>query len=222
MHSLRLLPASLFLTAALVLSVADHASAGHPGAHFAGPCYGGYSSHCGFGYGGGLGNYGYNGLYGGGYWGGSYLGGGYLGGFYGFGDPGVTNITNNYNNNYYYPPPAMPATQPPAAPGPGRIPLPPPTPTAAITVATLDINVSADADVYVQDVKMPPGGTTRHFVTPDLDPLRNYSYEIRATWNFNGRDVSLTQRVSVRAGDQKGVTFFRPPVPAEAGAQAGR
>ena len=58
--------------------------------------------------------------------------------------------------------------------------------------ATIDISVPEDADVLIQNkrVKLTGAGSIRHFVTPFLAPGAIYSYDIRATWTENGREVT--------------------------------
>ena len=50
----------------------------------------------------------------------------------------------------------------------------------------------------------------RPFVSPDLPPGQPYSYELRATWQDQGRQVTETRRVSFRAGEKVDVDFGAP------------
>ncbi len=84
--------------------------------------------------------------------------------------------------------------------------------TAALpanTTAAVDVRVPADAEVRFQGQLMTSGGTLRRFVSPALEPARNYTYDVTATWHENGRDVSRSRHISVRAGEQVTVDFVQ-------------
>jgi uncharacterized protein (TIGR03000 family) len=143
-------------------------------------------------------------------WGG---GGGYpyydYGYGYGYGaapyDYGYTTpaVINNYNLDYGTPsggpmPPADNASQQQAS-----------DPTAHI-----EVRVPADAEVWFGTGKTSQTGTRREFVSPPLEPGQGFTYEIRARWVENGKEVTQTRRLDVSAGTWKGVDFTRPPVEA--------
>ena len=83
-------------------------------------------------------------------------------------------------------------------------------------VAYVNVWVPAGAELRFEGVSTEPRGSFRHFATPPLVPGREYTYDISATWNENGQQVSRTRHVAIRAGDRIYVDF-RMPEAAEAG-----
>jgi uncharacterized protein (TIGR03000 family) len=73
--------------------------------------------------------------------------------------------------------------------------------------ATLNVHVPADAKVFVNGLATKSSGAERHYVSNGLRPGYNYSYEIRAEFIRDGRSVSQTKTVKLRAGDSSDVTF---------------
>jgi uncharacterized protein (TIGR03000 family) len=77
-------------------------------------------------------------------------------------------------------------------------------------VARLRVRVpAANADLWVQRVKQKKQGTVRTFVSPPLDAGRRYRYTILARWEKDGRKITRTRRVVVRAGERVTVDFRR-------------
>jgi uncharacterized protein (TIGR03000 family) len=64
-----------------------------------------------------------------------------------------------------------------------------------------------DAELWVEGEKMSATGTTRQFVSPSLEPGRNYTYTFRARWTEDGRPKEQTKEVRVSPGDRINVTF---------------
>ena len=52
--------------------------------------------------------------------------------------------------------------------------------------------------------------TSGTFQSPPLDPGRNYTYEVRARWTEDAKEVSQTRKVRVRIGQRVTVDFTRP------------
>ena len=67
-----------------------------------------------------------------------------------------------------------------------------------------------DAQVWFEGRKTNSSGTTRDFVTPELEPNSDYHYTITAAMDDNGRVVTKERRVNVRAGADVIVDFTRP------------
>jgi uncharacterized protein (TIGR03000 family) len=67
-------------------------------------------------------------------------------------------------------------------------------------VANVYLGVPAEAEVWFNGVKMKQAGTLRHFETPRLTPGESYSYEVRARWVEDGKPITRTETVQVRAG----------------------
>jgi len=55
-----------------------------------------------------------------------------------------------------------------------------------------------DAEVWIEGDKTQQMGFMRTYVSPPLDTDKRYSYEIKARWNENGREVTRTKKVPVR------------------------
>lgn len=107
--------------------------------------------------------------------------------------------------------PSYPATtqqpEPPAPPSPPPVLVVVPAAAAQDNRVYIDINLPADAELYIQGIKMQQTGTVRRFTSPVLDPTRHFTYEIRAVWKENGREVSASRKLGVRAGDQQTITL---------------
>jgi uncharacterized protein (TIGR03000 family) len=213
---------SIVLMAALSTSATDPACCWGRGCGCAGYSHGCGGGYCGGGYGcGGYGcgggwgasccgygySYGYCGGCGGGY--GYCMGGGYI----------------NYAPAYIAPPPgggAMPAkpdgTKPEAIPAPKAKPAPgkDDKETSLNNQARLIVSVPADAKLFIDGQPMKTSASQRTFRTPKLDPRLTYYYDVRAEVVRDGKTITRTQRVILRAGDAVNATFDLPAVAAEA------
>jgi len=74
--------------------------------------------------------------------------------------------------------------------------------------AYVRVHVPADAEVWFEGQPTQQRGSDRLFVSPPLKPDTNYSYEIRARWMDNGREVDQTRTARVRAGSEASVDFL--------------
>jgi uncharacterized protein (TIGR03000 family) len=100
----------------------------------------------------------------------------------------------------------------PSYPG-GYLPLQPPL-TAGPNLASAQANstvhvtvkVPANAELWIEGVKTTSIGSVREFQSPPLTPGQ-YSYEIRAHWTANGREITQTQKVAVSPGAHIAVDF---------------
>jgi uncharacterized protein (TIGR03000 family) len=86
---------------------------------------------------------------------------------------------------------------------------PPPLPE---NTARLRIRVPADASLWVDGEPMPGSGPERVFLSPPLLPGRMYTYEVRARWTKDGREVEQVRRALVRANETTVVDFTSPVV----------
>jgi uncharacterized protein (TIGR03000 family) len=193
--------ATLLVLAALIFSagqtVAQHHSGGGQGSGGHGWSGGGSQGHPGYygGYGWGNPSY-YRGDY---YYPGYYGYGGY--GRYGYpyyGNYGYGYYPNygyyNYRGNYYgatysYGAYSAPATD---------------------EGAHMRVIVPPDAQIWFDGTPTTQTGSVRSFDSPPLTPGRRFTYEIRAQWREDGRDVTQTRRVAVHAGDAVTVDFTQP------------
>jgi uncharacterized protein (TIGR03000 family) len=73
--------------------------------------------------------------------------------------------------------------------------------------AHVTATVPADAQIWFEGVPTTSTGTVREFNSPPLTPGSQYTYEVRASWNENGHEVTQTQQVKVTAGAHVNVTF---------------
>ena len=78
-------------------------------------------------------------------------------------------------------------------------------------VARVTVIVPPGAEVSFDDVTTLSKGAIRQYDSPPLEPGTRYTYDIKASWNDNGREVTQTQRVEVTAGAQVTVRFPAPP-----------
>jgi uncharacterized protein (TIGR03000 family) len=66
---------------------------------------------------------------------------------------------------------------------------------------------SSDAEVWIEGDKTRSTGMLREYMSPTLDPDKRYSYEIKARWMENGKEVTRTKKVSVRVNAPTLVDF---------------
>lgn len=79
------------------------------------------------------------------------------------------------------------------------------------TAALVNVSLPAGAELWFEGMQVPGGGTIRKFTSPELDPLKAYTYDVRASWYENGKIVTQSQRLLVRAGDRLTVNFPNAP-----------
>jgi uncharacterized protein (TIGR03000 family) len=77
--------------------------------------------------------------------------------------------------------------------------------------AHITVKVPANAEVWFDGEKTTSTGTVREFNTPPLKPGVQFTYDIQARWEDNGRPVTQSQRVTVSAGSDITVTFPMQP-----------
>jgi uncharacterized protein (TIGR03000 family) len=78
-------------------------------------------------------------------------------------------------------------------------------PTA--TSALISVELPASAELWFEGMRVPNSGALRRFASPDLNPLKAYTYDVRATWTEGNQVVTQGQRVVVRSGDRLTITF---------------
>lgn len=64
-----------------------------------------------------------------------------------------------------------------------------------------------DAQVWVENSPTQQRGTQREYVSPPLNPNKSYTYEVRARWMENGKEVQRTKSVPIRANGSATVDF---------------
>jgi uncharacterized protein (TIGR03000 family) len=70
--------------------------------------------------------------------------------------------------------------------------------------------VPANAQVWFENARTNQGGAVRDFTSPPLTPGHVYTYEIRARWQQDGREIDQTRQVDIQAGSQVAVDFTKP------------
>jgi uncharacterized protein (TIGR03000 family) len=65
----------------------------------------------------------------------------------------------------------------------------------------LEFRVPEDAELWINGSNTKLKGALRQFVSPPLEPAQDYTYEVRARWLENGREVIRTRQLKVRAGE---------------------
>ncbi len=64
----------------------------------------------------------------------------------------------------------------------------------------LEVRVPADAEVMIDGAKTVTKGPVRQFISPPIEPGRNYTYKIEAKWMENGQERTQTRTVEVKPG----------------------
>jgi len=82
--------------------------------------------------------------------------------------------------------------------------------------ATLVVNLPADAVLTIDGERTASTSAERVFRTPELESGRDFEYTLQAKVVRDGKEKVVTQRVTVRAGEQ---TSVRLEVPATAAAE---
>jgi uncharacterized protein (TIGR03000 family) len=73
--------------------------------------------------------------------------------------------------------------------------------------ATIVVNVPADARLTVDGEATTSTSTPRVFVSPTLQAGREYNYTLKAEFVKNGKPVTVSKEVAVRAGQETRVTL---------------
>jgi uncharacterized protein (TIGR03000 family) len=75
--------------------------------------------------------------------------------------------------------------------------------------AEIAMRVPDGARIWFDGEETTQTGTSRKFVSPPLDPGREYTYEVRVQWKEGEAKVERTRRLPVQAGDHIGLEFSR-------------
>ncbi len=71
----------------------------------------------------------------------------------------------------------------------------------------LNVSVPANAEVWVEGKKTAESSAFRQFISPPLAPGREYSYDIKVRWAEDGKEVTRSRHITVRAGDVVNLSF---------------
>jgi uncharacterized protein (TIGR03000 family) len=80
--------------------------------------------------------------------------------------------------------------------------------------ANLKVTLPADATLEVDGIKTKQTGAVRLFVSPDLEKGRKFSYQLKAIYTHNGKQVVVERTVNVEAGIET-VVDLGPAEPAK-------
>jgi uncharacterized protein (TIGR03000 family) len=78
------------------------------------------------------------------------------------------------------------------------------------TPATLVVTLPADATLTIDGNPTTSTSSPRVFVSPPLDPGKEFHYTLKATVMREGKPVEMVEKVNVRAGAQARVTLTIP------------
>lgn len=84
------------------------------------------------------------------------------------------------------------------------------TKTSVSAAATLIVALPAEARLTIDDQPTTATAARRVFVSPPLQPGRDYVYTLRAEVTRDGQPVSAERTVTVRAGQETSVTIELP------------
>jgi uncharacterized protein (TIGR03000 family) len=82
-----------------------------------------------------------------------------------------------------------------------------PEEASAKTTAHVVVRVPEDARLFVDETPCPLTSTRREFDTPQLTPGQEYFYTLRAEVQREGRTVTRSKRLTVRAGEESTADF---------------
>jgi uncharacterized protein (TIGR03000 family) len=186
---------------------------GGGGGCYGGDCNGGHRRHrhdCGGCYGNGGGCWGGHGCYGGGCNGGGCYGGRHN--RHGCCGEVVVTCCGCHGGGHPYPPPPPPPGM--GAPKEGEKLKTPPKPTTMLNFApaTIVVSLPADAKLSIDDAVTTSQTATRVFTSPALEKGKEFSYTLKAELLRDGRAVTTSERVTVRAGQETRVTLQFPAV----------
>ena len=119
---------------------------------------------------------------------------------------------NDYNNSSYYGPGDYYAPRSGMAEGQRRSDYYPPEAFPATTQEMsvfIDVSIPANAEISFDGAKTVQKGSRRSFVSPPLKPGSEYTYEIKAQWMENGREITRSRKIPVRAGERLAVDLTR-------------
>jgi uncharacterized protein (TIGR03000 family) len=79
--------------------------------------------------------------------------------------------------------------------------------SALASETAITLRLPPSAQVWIDGKETNQSGPERRFVLSLPDSSKSHDYEVRAHWTENGREVSTTNRLEMRSGDQKSITF---------------
>jgi uncharacterized protein (TIGR03000 family) len=86
-------------------------------------------------------------------------------------------------------------------------------PQEAPNKALVVLRVPSNAQVFFEGQPTTSQGTVRAYLSPPIDPSKEYSYHVKAQWNQNGRPVTQERQIRVHAGRQARFDFMQAGQP---------
>ena len=80
--------------------------------------------------------------------------------------------------------------------------------TAPSNAVLLKVRLPADAELRIEGKRMTTAGASRQFLSPTLDPNKEYTYELQAKWMENGKEVSRTRTKTFKPGQELEFNFL--------------
>jgi uncharacterized protein (TIGR03000 family) len=107
----------------------------------------------------------------------------------------------------------MPGTAAPVAPGGEKLTTPPKPKkeTMLPAPATIVVDLPADAKLLIDNEPTSTTGTNRVFVSPTLNPGREYHYTLKAEIVKDGKAVKVEKVIAVQAGEITSASLTLPP-----------
>jgi len=91
-----------------------------------------------------------------------------------------------------------------------RMDYPPDSAMSARTRSVLlEVRVPANAEVWIEGTKTLQKGVVRQFISPPIEPGRDYSYKIEAKWMDKGSEQTQSRTLVVRPGELKRVDITK-------------
>jgi uncharacterized protein (TIGR03000 family) len=85
--------------------------------------------------------------------------------------------------------------------------------------ALLVVRLPADANLTIGDHPTKQTGAERTFISPPLEAGKTYTYELKATWQENGKEKTVTRRATVAAGKRTVIDMTGEPADKAAAAK---
>jgi len=79
--------------------------------------------------------------------------------------------------------------------------------TSLAAPATIVVSLPAEARLLIDDEATASTSAQRVFVSPNLNPGRDFHYNLKAEFVRDGRTLAVSKEVAVRAGNQTQVTL---------------
>jgi uncharacterized protein (TIGR03000 family) len=77
----------------------------------------------------------------------------------------------------------------------------------------LEVLIPPTAEIIIEGAKTTQTGSRRLFVSPPIKSGQNYTYDLKAKWTENGKEMNRSRKVPVRAGETKVVDLTRELMP---------